>query len=270
MRVRTAVSILAASILALVLAGSAQAGNTRVSIADFQWSDKTPHVDLGESVIWTWTGPDTQHSVTGQAPNEDVFGPDIAADASRWDSDFGIREPQHTPGDEYRVTFTEPGTYVFQCKLHSVVRGSVTVSDSPGDPDSDPGPPPKINYDAEAPHVDNYFFTRDGNIPAEPSIGFRGRGIGLSFALGEGGTAMADYYRLDRRGRGGRARTVRVYRGYDEWNAHVGLNTVGFAARTGTFRPAPGRYVALFRVKDPASNFSPDIPLRFTIKPRKK
>jgi plastocyanin len=255
---------------AACFAAPASANNTWVSISDFQWSDKNPHIDLGESVTWTWAGPDTAHSVTGRAPNDSAFDPITTTDASQWDSDAGTNEPNHLPGDEFKVTFDHPGTYLFSCKLHSVVRGEVTVSDVPADPASDPGPKPKINFDFESPHVDDYFFTADGFSPAAPVIGPRGRGIGFSFSLSEPATASADYYQLVRRGKGKKKRTVRIYRGYGEWNGHVGINLVGFARKSPNFKPVAGRYLAYFRAEDRVQNTTADIPLRFTVKGHKR
>ena len=42
---------------------------------------------VGDTVTWIWTGPDTQHSITG-----------LSANAVRFDSDPG-RTPDHKPGD---------------------------------------------------------------------------------------------------------------------------------------------------------------------------
>ena len=56
--------------------------------------------------------------LTGTSPND-----------SGWDSDPGLSTPRHDLGDTYQLTFNEPGTYTFQCKLHAGVRGSVIVSD---------------------------------------------------------------------------------------------------------------------------------------------
>ncbi|MBN8867719.1 MAG: cupredoxin domain-containing protein [Solirubrobacterales bacterium] len=240
-------------------ASPASANNTRVTIADFQWSNKTPHVDLGESVTWTWTGPDTQHSVTGQEPN-----------ATQWDSDPDTSFPNHQPGSEYKVTFDHPGTYEFVCKVHTSVRGTVTVSDNPGDPNSDPGPAPPINFDTEPPTLDGNQFTKDGTNAAPPFIGPKGKGIGYMFSLSEGGSASVDYYRLVKRGKGRHTRTIRRFQGYNEWETHVGLNLVRFAARSKTFKPVPGSYIAFFRAEDKVYNSTPDITLRFTIFPPKK
>lgn len=266
-----ALAAFAATLLACVFVSPAAAVNTRVTIADFTWSNKTPHVDLGESVLWTWTGPDTQHSITGQAPTTTELAPGITTtDASQWDSDPNQNFPNHDPGSEYKVTFDHPGTYLFVCKVHASVRGTVTVANTPGDPNSDPGPPPPINFDAEPPQLDDYFFTVDGNNQAPPVIAPRGKGIGFRFAVSEGGNASADYYRLIKRGKGKKARWVRRFQGYDEWETHLGLNWVRFAGTSSTFRPVAGKYVAFFRVEDKVHNSSEDVALRFTINKKRR
>lgn len=260
----------AAVLLAAVFVSPASANNTRVEIANFQWSNKTPHIDLGESVLWDWTGPDTQHSITGQAPTTPDLGVGLTDDASQWDSDPDTNYPAHNPGDEYKVTFDHPGTYLFVCKVHQSVRGTVTVSNTPGDPNSDPGPKPPINFDDIPPVMDNYFFTRDGVYPSAPYIGNKGKGIAFSFQLNEGGIASVDYYRLVKRGKGKNARKVKFFGGYNEWGTHIGVNRVPFAARSKTFKPVPGEYVAYFRVEDKVSNSTKDTTLRFTIFGKKK
>ena len=105
-------------LLSLLSAGVASATNTRVSIANYAWSNKAVHIDLGEKVTWDWLGPDTAHSVTGISEND--LG---------WDSDPKTDAPSHQPGDSFTLQFNSPGTYLFQCKLHAVVRGEVIVSD---------------------------------------------------------------------------------------------------------------------------------------------
>ncbi|MCO5314943.1 MAG: plastocyanin/azurin family copper-binding protein [Solirubrobacterales bacterium] len=260
----------------------AGANSTRISLGDFKWS-KDAEVNLGESVTWDFIGPDLQHSVTGQAPN-----------ATQWDSDPQTNVPFQSLGRQYRVTFDQPGTYLFVCKVHSSVRGTVTVSNTPGDPESDPGPPPVLNYDLDAPIIDDVFFTRDGMNPGPAVIGPRGKGIGLRFSIGERGIAEVDYYRLVPqyrwktvkrtkrvRGRGGKVRVkvvrtrkkvfvkrVRTYAGYSEWQAHVGQNLVRFGARSATFpSPRSGQYVAVFRATDESANTTRTTELRFEIKP---
>lgn len=263
------------------LSAPAGASSTRVSVADFKWS-KDPEVKLGESVTWDFIGPDLQHSVTGQAPN-----------ATQWDSDPSQSMPIQPLGRAYRVTFDQPGVYTFVCKIHSSVRGTVTVDPEPGDPSSDPGPQPPWNLDVSAPVLDEYFFTRDGMYPTAGVIGPKGKGIGFRFSIGERGKAEADYYRLvpkyrlksikkKKRIRGRkskvRVKTVRVkkrilvkrvrrYAGYSEWETHVGWNLVRWAARSATFPSAKaGRYVGVFRATDESANETDPIELRFRIK----
>lgn len=287
---RGRLTTLLAGLIALVGFGClapavASADNTRVSLGDFVWS-KDPEIDLGESVTWDFIGPDLQHSVTGQAPN-----------ATQWDSDPNSNVPFQPLGREYTVTFDQPGTYLFVCKVHSSVRGTVTVSNTPGDPTSDPGPKPALNFDLDVPVVDDVFFTRDGMNPAPGTIGPNGKGIGLRFSVGERGHAEVDYYRLVPkyrwktikrkkriRNRRGKVRVkvvrkkkrvlvkrVRRYAGYSEWETHVGWNQVRFGVGSSNFpNPKAGQYVALFRATDESANTTSPIELRFEIKPRRK
>ena len=131
-----------------LIAAPADASNRRVAISDYHWSDDALDIDLGEHVTWYWTGPDTMHSVTGQGPN-----------AEQWDSDPGSL-PRHNIGDDYRLSFDQPGIYHFQCKIHSLVRGTVVVSNTPGDPDSEPDPVPKSNVDLQAPRLRGLSLAR--------------------------------------------------------------------------------------------------------------
>lgn len=270
-RAGLAATLIGALALAGVIAAPAGAVNTRVSVADFQWSTH-PVISRGESVIWHWPGPDLQHSVSPNSPS-----------SAPWDSDPGTTVPSHTLGDSFKVTFDEPGVYKFICKLHPSVRGTVTVKDEPGDPDSDPGPPPPPNIDTEPPYVDRWFFTRDGSTPAPAVIRSTSRGIRFMFATPERGTADVDYYRVipryrwkARRQHGREVkRRVKVGRhlrfaGYTEWRTHVGFNAVRFGARSRTFpNPRRGTYLGLFRATDEEANTVGPIRLRFEIKPGK-
>lgn len=269
---------LAGSGLLLALTGpSAAANSTRVTVANFQWS-KNPVIDRGESVTWDWPGPDLQHSVSPHP-----------AGSNPWDSDPGTSVPSHTLGDTFKVTFAQPGVYSFICKLHPTVKGTVTVRDEPGDPGSDPGPPPPLNFDFTPPWVDEWFFTRDGTDPSPGVITSVDRGIRFRFSTPERGSADVDYYRMapvyrwktfrkkTRRADGQMrirkvkqrilVRRVRQYAGYAEWRTHVGYNVVRFGARSAVFpNPRPGRYQARFRVSDEVANTTRPIPLRFTVK----
>ena len=133
---------MAAVAVLLATAAPADGANRRVAISNYQWSDESIELDLGEHVTWYWVGPDTMHSVTGESPN-----------ALGIDSDPGIDLPQHRIGDSFQLAFETPGTYELVCKLHSTVRGTVTVSDTPGDPAAEPDPVPASQVDLKAPRI---------------------------------------------------------------------------------------------------------------------
>jgi plastocyanin len=246
-------------LVAIALAvAPAQAANTRVSVADFKWS-KQPTVNLGEKVIWDWIGPDTMHSITGQKPN-----------ATQWDSDPDTSSPMHPVGDQFSITFDQPGQYLFVCKLHSSVRGTVTVSDEPGDPNSDPGPQPPINFDVFPPSVSEVRLENT-------VIGLKDDGTYLNATIDERGVADADYYKLvkvgkkkNKKGKKLKRRTVRKFMGYTRWDVFIGYNELHFAAKSPTFRATPGKYEALFRVTDQNHNMTQPAKVTFEIEKAKK
>lgn len=228
-----------AGALVLLLVAPAQAANTRVSIANYAWSKPTVQIDLNEKVTWDWLGPDLAHSVTG-----------ISANDLQWDSDPGTDAPFHQPGDNYTLQFDQPGTYLFQCKLHASVRGEVIVSSTPGDPNSDPGPQPPLNIDVKPPTL--------GSV-ALKSQRFKGtKGIAMSAQISDRGVLDAEYYRFNSKGK-------RVYNGYKTWNSFIGINQVKVGARWKHFRAKPGRYEVVLRATDTANNVSKPVKKRFEI-----
>ena len=236
-----------------VFAGGADAASTRVSIGSFEWS-KDPEIDLGEKVIWDWIGPDTAHSVTGTGPG-----------GVRVDSDPRTSYPNHPIGDSFEYTFDEPGQFTFACKIHSSVGGTVTVSDTPGDPDSDPGPAPEVFWDEEAPQLEEVR-------PLGTLLGSGGTGGELRFAINEKALADVEYYRVVKVGPKKRPRWVRRFAGYSEWQTFIGYNIVDYGVRSETFPALPGRYVGLLRATDPSGNIAGPATFRFEIAapPRKK
>jgi plastocyanin len=225
--------------IVLLATGVASANNTRVSIANYAWSNKAVQINLGEKVTWDWLGPDLAHSVTGISPN-----------SIGWDSDPGTDAPSHTAGDSFTLQFNTPGTYLFQCKLHSIVRGEVIVSETPGDPNSDPGPQPPLNVDVKPPTL--------GGI-ALKKTSFKGsKGVGFSAQISDRGRLDAEYYRLNSKGK-------RVYNGYKVWDAFIGVNHLTLAARWKHFRAKPGRYQVVLRATDASENVSKPVKKAFTI-----
>jgi len=228
-----------AALVVLAFAAPAQAANTRVSIADYAWSQPQVQVDLNEKVTWDWLGPDLAHSVTG-----------ISANALRWDSDPERDAPAHRAGDAFTLQFAQPGVYLFQCKLHASVRGEVIVSGLPGNPDSDPGPQPPLNLDLEPPTLGSLALKRQR---------FRGtRGIALSAQISDRGILDGEYYRYNSKGR-------RVYNGYVIWKTFIGVNHLKLGARSKHFRAKPGRYEVVLRAVDAANNVSKPVRKRFEI-----
>ena len=227
-RLRCAVAALVATAAALAGSGTARAADAKVAIGHYQWSDAVVHVDLGQRVTWYWVGPDTEHSVTGTSAN------DLTED-----SDPG-RLPNHSVGSRFQLTFTQPGVYEFQCKLHPVVHGEVIVSGTPGSLNDDPDPIPKLNVTLTRPTLSNLFL-------AAPS--FRGSGTTLNLGLDDPSLIDAEIWHV-----AGEHRST--YAGWQSWHAHIGFNYLPFGSRARHFRPAPGRYVAFVQATDLFSNVS--------------
>ena len=227
-------------LLALLPASPAAALNTRVSIANYAWSNKAVQINLGEKVTWDWLGPDTAHSVTGISEND-----------TGWDSDPGTDAPSHQPGDSFTLQFNAPGTYLFQCKLHAAVRGEVIVSETPGDPNSDPGPQAPLNVDVTPPTL--------GGVSLKHRAFKGSKGVGTSANISDRGTLDGEYYRLNSKGK-------RVYNGYKTWNVFIGINHFMLGARWKHFRAKPGRYEVVLRATDTSENVSKPIRKRFQIK----
>ena len=238
-RLLKALTCVCAVVAGLVAAPAASATNTRVSIANYAWSNPAVQINLGEKVTWDWLGPDLAHSVTGISSND-----------LQWDSDPGTDAPYHQPGDSFTLQFNTPGAYLFQCKLHAFVRGEVIVSDLPGEPNSDPGPQAPLNIDVTPPTL--------GGIKLKRSS-FRGRnGTRTSASISERGSLDAEYYRLDSKGK-------RTYNGYETWSAFIGINHLALGARWKHFKARPGRYEAVLRATDTSANVSKSVTKRFTI-----
>jgi plastocyanin len=223
----------------LALPPAAAALNTRVSIADYAWSNEEVHVDLGEKVTWDWLGPDLAHSVTG-----------VSANDLGWDSDPGTDAPAHRAGDSFTLQFTQQGIYLFQCKLHAAVRGEVIVSGIPGDPNSDPGPQAPLNVDVKPPTLGSVALAKQRVRGA--------RGLGFSLQASERGTLDGEYYRLNSKGR-------RVHNGYETWKTFIGINHLTLGRRWRHFRARPGRYEVVLRASDEAANESKPVRKRFEI-----
>ena len=105
-------------------------GALPVAVAQFKYTPASINIVVGDSVLWTWNGPDTNHSVTADAGQSMDF-----------DSDPGkpSAEIAHPLNDGYGMTFTQPGTYRYHCKVHNFMTGTITVAAAPAP--TQPTPP---------------------------------------------------------------------------------------------------------------------------------
>jgi plastocyanin len=104
-----------------------------IGIGQFKYNPAAVTVTVGDSVLWTWNGPDTNHSVTADAGQSMAFDSDPGKPAA---------EIAHPMNDGYGVTFNDPGTYRYHCKVHSFMTGTITVQPAPaGSAPAQPAPP---------------------------------------------------------------------------------------------------------------------------------
>jgi plastocyanin len=218
----------AAALAGLVAAAPAQAVSRKVAVGNFQWSPMDVTVNLGESVTWFWVGPDTQHSITG-----------LSANALQWDSDPGTTAPDHALGDRFSLRFTTPGTYEFHCKLHAIVRGTVTVTPAPGSDAPSPDPDPKVQVDLTAPEISDARWAGRRTV---------------RYTLDEAGRVTLDVEK-----RRGRRWVLVATRRFD---GHVGYNEQHVRGRA----LARGSYRAFLRAADGDNNQSKDAVVRFRIR----
>ena len=108
-----AVAALALLLSTLVLAGpaahtSVAAGSGAVNITDFTYKPATITVPVGSVVTWTNQGNEP-HTVT--------------SDSGAWDS--GTIQPTRT----FSVIFNTPGSFAYHCVFHSIMHGTVIVTE---------------------------------------------------------------------------------------------------------------------------------------------
>ena len=117
-----AVPRLALATAALVLLPAAVAGShnghslTFVSVAQFEFAPTAVNVTTGDTVVWDFKGPDTNHSVTSDEGQIFTFYSDPEA------------SPDHPVDDSFAVTFPTAGTWTYHCKVHPSMIGKVVVT----------------------------------------------------------------------------------------------------------------------------------------------
>jgi plastocyanin len=107
----------AAALLFVLLAATADAhpghGPTIVTVGGTAFSPATVQITQGDTVVWSYTGLDRNHTVTA---DDGSF--DFATDSS------------------YR--FDTTGTFAYHCKVHAGMRGTVVVAPAPVAPNVRP------------------------------------------------------------------------------------------------------------------------------------
>lgn len=115
----------AAALASALLAGGASShtghGAVRVSVAAFAYSPKEIQLVTGDVVNWVWDGPDTNHTVTADPGQAEMF-----------DSDPGVpaANVQHSEGDNYFDAFHRAGRFTYSCRVHPFMQGTIVVRDA--------------------------------------------------------------------------------------------------------------------------------------------
>jgi plastocyanin len=121
MRRLVAAMTMAGALAAAPVAADPGHGPIRVEIGANAFTPTDLRIVEGDLVIWEWRGPDTNHSVTADDGQTFTFDSDPEG------------TPAHEVGATYAVTFDQPGTWSYHCKVHPGMTGRVTVvSAGPG------------------------------------------------------------------------------------------------------------------------------------------
>jgi plastocyanin len=102
-----------------VLATPAAADDASVKIANINFSPGEVSIRVGEKVTWNWAGPDRNHTVTSDSGQADSF-----------ESHPGVPTAAVTdgpPGETFSHTFSQTGTFSYNCRVHPSMRGKVNV-----------------------------------------------------------------------------------------------------------------------------------------------
>ncbi len=106
--------VLAAILTAQVVVAASPPANpgptsARVAVEDFAFTPASITIAVGGSVVWAVRKDPEQHTVTPVEPDSFVGSGQLLA------------------GDDYTVTFAEPGRHDYVCSLHPFMTGTVIV-----------------------------------------------------------------------------------------------------------------------------------------------
>jgi plastocyanin len=105
----------------IALGVPAAASETDVQVGSFKFAPATVTVDQGDTVTWSWAGPDTNHTVTSDPGQADAF-----------DSHDGVPTGQVAgppAGGTFSHTFETPGSFTYFCRVHPSMKGKVIVNE---------------------------------------------------------------------------------------------------------------------------------------------
>ena len=74
-------------------------------------------VSVGDTVLWVWTGPDLDHTVSADPGQSESFDSDPDG------------TPEHPKDDSFAKTFSEAGRFTYRCRIHPAMRGAIEVID---------------------------------------------------------------------------------------------------------------------------------------------
>ena len=115
---RRALTIALGVALALPAAASAHPGHGAESVLVARGAFTLPKVTVGtgDTVLWLWSGPDVEHSVTADPGQAESFDSDPSG------------TPSHRIFDAYSHRFTQLGRFTYHCRVHpDTMRGEVEV-----------------------------------------------------------------------------------------------------------------------------------------------
>jgi plastocyanin len=225
--VRRLVVVAGMTVLALVV--PAWGATTDIQVRNTAYTPAEVTVAPGDTVRWTFAGPDTNHSVTADGGQAESF-----------DSDPGDPSPFHAPGDTFEHTFATTGTFRYHCKVHAYMSGRVVVQDG--------GSPPA--GDATAPAV-SALDARGGRSCRNRGRRCRKRPTRISFTLSEAAEVQIE---LERSRGASPAPIVR--------DGEAGDNSVKLRRR----RVRRGRYTLALVATDAEGNSSAEATERFRVR----
>lgn len=141
----------------------------------FQGSECLTTIRAGDTVVWDFSGAAASHTTTACGASCES-----ASSSPLWDSGTVNN------GGTFSYTFTEPGAYLYYCRIHPALqRGRIVVQAAPVETPTQP--PPVADYPPPATSTPGTGLPRTGQGPG----GGSSAGWWLVGALGAAGAVLA-------------------------------------------------------------------------------